>query len=262
MKGMRILGSLVAWMMVVAMATGCESNYREMLKKQVAAANRGCPIPFGEAATLSSMKYDEEANAVQFFFSINDYTFDVFRQSSDVLKEQILISLKTEESKQILDLMDKANSGLELIFKQKSGNEEIRLMVTADELRGVLKGTKGTAVDNKKQLENIIQMENSVCPYEIDAGMTMSKVYLDGDKAIYECMVDEDAYDMGILQQGNEEVKESIAEEFATEQTMKNAAAIFAENNVEVIYRYVGDTSGERCEIVFTTADLRRVAAK
>lgn len=259
---MKILGRLVVWIMVMAIATGCESNYREMLKKEVAAANRSCPIPFGEAATLSSMKYDEGANAVQFFFSIDDYTFDVFRQSSDVLKEQILMSLQTEECKKMLELMDKANSSLELIFKQKRGNEEVRLMVTAEELRNVLKGTKNTAADSRRQLENIIQMENSVCPYEIEAGMTMSRVYLDGDKAIYECIVDEDAYDVGILQQSNEEVKESIAEEFANEQTMKNAAAIFAENNVEVVYRYVGDKSGDWCEIVFTPADLRRLAGR
>lgn len=262
MKGMRFIGNLVILMMVMVIAISCESNYRELLKKEITASNRQCPMHFGDAATLNSMKYDDTKNTVQFYYSIADYNFEVFKQSPDVMKNQIMLSLKSDDTKELLNLMDKANSSLELIFKQMNGSEEITLTVTADELRGISNGSMNTAGDSRKRLENIIQMENTVCPYELEKGMTMNRVYLEGDKAVYECSVDEDLYDISLLRQMKGDVKEGIEEVFKGDPTMQNAAEVFAENNIDVIYRYVGSSSGESCEIVFTPADFRSMTKK
>lgn len=262
MKGMRILGNLVILMMAMVIATGCESNYRELLKKEITASNRHCPMDFGDVVTLNSMKYDDTKNTVQFYYSIADYNFEVFKQSPDVMKNQIMLSLKSNDTKDLLDLMDKANSSLELIFKQMDGSEEITLTVTADELRGISNGSLDAAGDSRKQLENIIQMENAVCPYELEQGMTMNRVYLEGDKAVYECTVDEDMYDLSLIRQNNAEIKKGIEEAFEGNPSMQNAAEVFAENNVDVIYRYKGSSSGKTCEIVFTPADFRSMIKK
>lgn len=254
-----------AMLMVLMFVTAsCESNYRALLKNQVKEGNKDCPVYVGEDIELSRMAYDDDANLVQFYYTIDDYNFTVIKNNLEVTKSNVLSAFyddKDPDTGSLIKLMTKANAGLQLIYMSSTtGDEKLEITITPEEIQKFIDNPEEVVLTPEQELDNIISMEGSVCPYEMDEGLIMNRVYVDGDDAVYECLADETLYDIDQMRANNYALKESIRQGFNSDPTMANAANIFAKNNKNLVFRYKGDRTGKTVDVVYTAEELRNVA--
>ena len=241
-------------------SAGCQSNYQTLLKNEIEEGNKECPIPFGEYIELSQMKYNQKVNMVQFYFLMDDYYFTVAKSNKNLVKDNILSAFSSEDdTNDLFNLMIKAGSGLELIYTPVKSANELKITITVNELKDFIDNPQKFTKDKSGELEEIIMMEKSICPYDLEDGIIMKDVYLEGDKAVYECLIDENIYNMSDLKERDDILKESVMEVLRQEPAMSHTAKVFAENNKKLLYRYIGNITGKSCDIIITVPELRAI---
>jgi len=106
-------------------------------------------------------------------------------------------------------------------------------------------------------LENQIYIENSSCPYHIDEGLEIVKVYDDGNNVVYKYRMDENIYNVATFKYTQSDLKNIMSEGF-NDPSMKKQIEIFKSLNKGLVYHYYGDKSGESVKITFTADELRQ----
>lgn len=261
-KRVKMWGGLVVLVVLMLFTASWESYSRSMLKEQVAEANKECPLFLGEDTEISRMAYDESANMVKFYYKLADYNFALLKSDKEATKSRVLTNFygnKNDDTDDLFSMLTKANAGMQLIYTSASGADEFEITITPDEIRQFLNNPEAVVLTPEQELENLIAMENAICPYEVEQGLFTNRVYVDGDDAVYECLVDETRYDIDVFQVNIVLMKESIREASKTEPVLANTFRIFAKNNKNLIYRYKGDRTGKTADVVFTAAELKKL---
>lgn len=114
------------------------------------------------------------------------------------------------------------------------------------------------AEKNLSLLKLTINESNKVFPQEVEEGLVMKSMNLEGDYVIYEAECDEDIHDMDLLEMNKAsmraEIKKNLGSSDPQIQMFRNNC-IRAEKGIG--YRYVGDTTGKSVVILFPYSELK-----
>lgn len=256
MKKLLLILSMFA---VMVCFTSCENENVKRLKREIEAADKQCPVNMGMMGDMLSMKYDEKAKEVQLYFSLHDdmLSIEALKNNEQMALQSMKLSFSKGESREMLKQMIKAGAGLSITYKSASTGKSFKVNLSLDDLKEIRDTPLTDEEINKMLLDNQLAMENSRCPYLVDEGMEMVKVYDDGANIVYACRIDEDMYDISALKYAQDEIKQNMKEIFK-DPLMKKQLGIIKSLDKGFVYHYYGDTSGESVDIVFSNDELSR----
>lgn len=124
------------------------------------------------------------------------------------------------------------------------------------EIKDLAEG-KVDPISPRDMLEIMITSTNTQCPMQIENGMIMSSVSLEGNNFVYNYSVDENLVSIEAIKQNKSAVKANIKQILSSnDMTVKQMVKICKEANTGIVYRYIGDVSGDVCIIKFSSSEL------
>lgn len=245
---------------VMVCITGCGNENEKRLKREIEAVDKQCPIDMGMLGDIVSIKYDATAKEVQVNYSIKeDQSIDALKNNEQMALQSIKLSFSRGDSRNILPYIINAGAGLSFDFKSAlTGESLFKANFSLDDLKGIWDNPMNDSDINEMLLINQLAMENSNCPYPVEEGMDMVKVFDEGDNVVYVCQIDEKMYDLSLLESAQDLIKQNMIE-VLKDPIAKKQLEIIASLDKGLVYRYLGDTSGESFDVVFSTDELNRI---
>lgn len=112
-------------------------------------------------------------------------------------------------------------------------------------------------VKNLRLLKADIEESNKSCPMDIEEGLTIKKMYMDGDYVIYYVVCDEDVVDMDVLSQNKSKLRRIIKKNLNNaDENIREFKRMCKNANKGIGYKYVGDTSEKSFTIRFSSSEL------
>lgn len=265
---MRRLSVALFWVVALFVIVGCDGGYEARLKLEVEKADRACPSSMGMLGDVLKVKYDDNAKEVQLYFSLNDDLGGVsaLKDNEAVARQSLKLALAKGEATELLDLMVKAGAGLAVNYESQSSDQSFQFKIGSEELKEINEMEMSNEEINKILLDNQIMMENIRCPYEVGPGMEMVRVFDDGDNVNYFCRLDDEIYDIEMLRESAEGVKQSMEGLFGDPAVQKQIEMICTLNK-GFMYQYFVDVDkdglpDDTVDIMFTPAELERFIVK
>lgn len=239
--------------------SSCENENVKRLKREIAVADKQCPVNMGMMGDMLSLKYNEQNKEVQLYFSLNDdmLSIDALKNNENMALQSMKLSFSKGESKEMLKQMIKAGAGLTIVYKSATSGKTFKVSLSLDDLKQMRDNPLSESEINTMLLENQLAMENSRCPYLVDEGMEMVKVADEGNFIVYYCRMDEDMYEISALQYAQDEIKKNMRDLFK-DPLMRKQLGVIRSLGKGFVYRYYGDQSGEKVDISFTSDELGR----
>ena len=116
--------------------------------------------------------------------------------------------------------------------------------------------TEEPDASDESTLEAIIRYANQDFPEEIEEGMTMTKITLEGDYIVYYCSVDEDLYSISAIRTAQNEIKKEIKNTLYEMDGSEDFLDVCRSNNKGVAYKYVGIQSGNSHTIYIRPSEI------
>lgn len=257
---MKKLLLVLSMIIVMVSLTGCGNENEKRLKREIEAVDKQCPIDMGMLGDIVSIKYDATAKEVQVNYSIkDDRGIDVLKNNEQMALQSIKLSFSRGESREILPYIIKAEAGLSFDFKSAlTGKSLFKADFSLDDLKEIWDNPMNDSDVNKMLLANQLAMENLNCPYPVEEGMEMIKLFDEGDNVVYVCQIDEGMYDLSVLASAQDLIKQNMIE-MLKDPIAKKQLEIIASLDKGLVYRYLGNTSGESFDVVFSNDELNRI---
>lgn len=267
-----------------ALITGCISDKDKAwveLEEAVEEGNKTCPQNMGDGMTLTSLSIDD--NVLEMKFGIDsddeDVTPSVFRQYRQVFKTTMLQGLVGDaDTRELLNLCVKAEVQMKVTLHFQGYSETVQIVIPINEIEEALNGDLSAAdtdedsvavdeevtADETEQalvsLRGQIPIMRNQLPMTIDEGTTWTDVSFDNANVTYIYSVDEAQLGGSVgemLQSQQALLKNNIKVNMQNgDNTMKAFLQTCIQAGSGLIYRFVGDTSGESVSVRFSPSEL------
>lgn len=107
-------------------------------------------------------------------------------------------------------------------------------------------------------LEEIVEVANEDLPETIDEGLIMTKIVIEGNYLVYICSVDEDEYDIDMIRESKNEVKNAIKKDLLNpnDSDIQYTRRMCKKYHKGIAYRYVGRDSRDSYTIYISSKEL------
>ena len=240
----------------------CENGNVTKLKREIRSADAMCPINYGLAGDLISIKYHEKDNTVLMYYSLNEeMSSHVFlKQNRDNMMKQFRLSLSHENSQQMLKDIVNAQASLMVIYKTPSSGKTIKFSLPYEELKEIKDSPLSEIEVKRLILENSVAMRNSSMPMKVDNGIVLTKMAIVDDNLVSYFEIDEDEYDINALKKIPEEQRKGeMREELKNmhkDPTIQRELHILNALGMGYMYRYYGKASKDFVDVIFTSEEL------
>lgn len=243
------------------MLTGC-SDKKSQLKLGIQIANKQCPIKAGAAGEVTSITFDDKD--VIYTMSLDeDYAnLEALEKNPESMKSAVSAMFRNPQGdiKKMLDLVVETNSGIKFIYKGKTSGKEVECYLTTEDLKSLLDSKMSAEESAQKKLEELVNVTNVSCPVTIDEATVLEKLVIEADDVVYIYKINEEAVDMDALKGNKEQMKQGIKGSLnVSDPALKAFLEACLNDNKNLAYRYVGDTSGDTMECVFSVSELKEL---
>ena len=238
----------------MAAAVACSNGNK--LQKIVKQINDTCPVYLSNELSMTGAAYENETVCIFYDYDSEYFNLDFIRQNEDVFRNNTLTVLSSTSDKRIkemLSLIAEEDADFEMVFT-KPGEGEYSLHFTSEELKEM----STAPVDSRKQLETVVASIKMQLPIDTGQGLIVKDAILEDNNLVYVNECDEKLISIDLLNERRALVKTSIQQEFSNkrDQVTQSQLKLMKECNVNLAYRYVGNTSGKTCEVVIGYDEL------
>ena len=238
--------------------------YENSLAAQIKRANRDCPIPVGLGK-----------GAVTAIHLENGYL--TYYLTYDSSSSNIIESLDDEKVKDALLMcflcvngQDNSQGDL-LINKLIAENVGMKVCINLGNTRQLEYVASPTEIQQLRQqydlnpheaLYNLLsismQAEKVNLPMKLDEGLVLIDYSLEGDNIVITAKAEENIYSINDLNANKEFIKETLIREGLNDADMKSLLDICKVSHTGLVYRYVGNHSKKKCDIVISSEEIRQ----
>lgn len=230
------------------------------LKEAIEFANAMCPVSMGIVGDMTGVRYDSKDNMVNFYCKLDPEMadMDVMMQNFGNMDRTAKLALIASNSSELIDEMCAAGVGMQFIFSVPGSDEEVKVPITADELRELSQGEMSEKEAARTLLTMQLSQAQESCPIEIAPGMVLESVKEKDGYIVYTATLDESRYSLnsGVTV---DDVKRDIAATFTDPSVAMMINEVVA-LDMGMKYIYKGASSGKSIEAKFTTDELRKYA--
>ena len=232
------------------------------LKTVVAFVDQMCPISAGSAGNMTALKLTETALVIEVEVNEEYIDLDALRSNPSVMRNnfEAMVQNASGYMDTLYTLLAASDKGFVLKYTGASTGKKYSCSLTNKELKSLVEG-RGAKRDPMELLNGQIAVTNLQMPMKVGEGLTIDKVYVDGNYVVYNCITDESLYPIDALNDAKAEMKKAIAQDVfnLSDPTMVNFMKICVEAGKGIAYQYVGNTTGKKCFIGYSVFELRSV---
>lgn len=237
----------------------CSSSKKE-LQTEIELVNNECPMSLGMVGTLSSFKYDNNSDEVVMTMTISKdipLKLSALNQLKNTLKKSVLgVFAKSESCTMLMQKIANAKAKFTVVMKVEDINESIKINISKEEVLDLAEG-KVDPITPRDMLEIMVASTNAQCPLQIDEMTVLSSVAIEGSNFVYNYSIDENSVSIEALEANKAALKANVKQMLSSLDPMvKEIVKVCKEANVNILYRYIGDTSGSVCVVKFTPLEL------
>ncbi len=224
-----------------------------------------CPISMGFLGNITSCKMTISNLVIECLVYEDLLNIDALKKDPATLKANAENMVRNANGylDSLLVLLVENNKGLVYNYTGIESDKKLSISFTAKELKELIAQKRQGSTDPLSALKSALDVTNLQMPMVIDQGLTINKIYLDGDYVVYNCITDENYYSIDELRNNIHVMQESIDELFDISNPSVALFINYCLNaNKGIAYRYVGDQSGKVCFVPFTVRELRRMMKK
>ena len=226
------------------------------LQEMIEGMDNECPISLGEFIRVNNFEFSDNVVIIHYTVSADVFKMSDVRANKETFSRNLLAGMvnnQNESFKTLTDLMQDANAELRIVFCT-TADDCIEFNYTADEINEAL---SNSANSSEALLQAMADNAELQTPQTIAEGLVMTAVYIEDKCFTYEYTCDENMYDMGILEQSKESVKEEILESLKEDNPIFNRLReTIKDCNYRLAYKYIGDTSEETVVIYIRPDEL------
>lgn len=233
--------------MLAAMTVSCDSCRQPSKLETIAkAVDKLCPIPLGRLGSIESVKCSVDTVIFAMYFDEEESgELRAMKRNEDLWKKSIMYGISGNGNdifRKMTDDITDAGGNERYEVKGKQSGDMVTITLSNEELRKI----RELNADPFDVLNSRIELTNSILPKDIDVGMTMTKLTIEGKYVVYNYVLDEDLYVVEEIANNIEEAKELLLEELAMDDSWREYVRdTFREAGMGVAYRYVGNKSGK-----------------
>lgn len=248
--------------MVIAMAS-CGGRNDRVLKAQIESGKKHCPMNLGMAGKLTSMDYDDKSGEVAFVITVNKQvkTVEEIKKTPEATRQAVKLAMQQGQMKKLLEMMADADASLKVTYKNRGSNDEFDVTFSEAEIKDMLEHPMSEEEINKMLLQTEIDMEKSRIPYKVEKGLTVTNIEDNGNSLVYICEVNEDLYEVESMEEGKEELKNTMRK-MMKDRTMRKQAEVLAALGKGFEYHYVGNKTGKKVIVAFSADEIGEIAKK
>lgn len=221
-----------------------------------------CPISMGSIGKMTSCKMTISDLVIECLVYEELLNLDALKKDPATLKANAenMVRNASGYMDTLLTLLVENKKGLVYNYTGIESNTKLTISFTYRELKELIDQKRQGSTDYLSVLMGALDVTNLQMPMVIDLGLTINKIYLDGDYVIYNCLTDENYYSIDDLREAIPVMKESIDELFDISDPSVALFISYCLNaDKGIAYRYVGDQSGKVCFVPFTVKELKKL---
>lgn len=244
-------------------AVSCGNPYSKVLKAQIEAGQKHCPMSLGMVGKISKMSYDEDNRIVNFTITLNKSVSDIkdLQEDPESARQTLILALQKGDMKKLVEMMADADAGLKVTYKNRGSKDEFVIDLSADDIKHIKDNPLSEEETNKLLLKTQLQKERNKLPAKIAQGLKVVAIDDNGSVLVYTCDVDEDLYDIDEMGADKEGLKDNMRK-MMKDKAMRKQAEILSSLNKGFEYKYVGNKSGKSVPVTFTAAELKEITGK
>lgn len=260
---MRTYIKIIVIAFLCLLTSSCEDGKIKYLKQQIELLNTQLPMNCGIGGDWISVKYNEESKTVQMYYVVSNEWIEasLFQKSNqNKIREQFRLSLSSSKDNEFIRDIDKAGVGLLVSYKSSTSGKSTSYKMTNQELREILANPMSADEVNKIMLNNMIELQNSMCPKEDENG-TLAKVELVNGNIVYYYQLDEDFVSIPLLKRSKSEIHKNIEDAFKqsiNDYTTQRELNVLIKTNTGYQFRYFGNKTKDYVDIIFTPQELSK----
>lgn len=257
---------LLGFILLITSCVDEPSQARLRIKKQLDSINNQCPIDM-DIIKIDGMSMENDTIVIQYSVDDNYYPVkmmgEIYKQhKEDVNTTTYLTFLEgfsdTTNMKKDLMLM---NASIKYIVSGQSIFDKYEIFISNDEIQKLSKSHITEYERNRLLIKNKLAGEAYRCPYKIEEGMWMDKVYLENNYITFKIKVDENLYSISLLQSRPQELKAALLENVNNMPSLMAYGDLLAIDNCHlgIQYLYVGSKSGDVASVKLESSDMPKL---
>ena len=276
---------LAGLLLFAALIIGCVSDKDKAwleLEEAVEKEAKALPQQINEEMLATEIKLNDDMLVMTLSVTPDDeyMTPEMFRSNREIFKSAMLSAMQNDtESRHILELCKAAEVQMKIVLKFPHHSQTVEVVVPVNEIDEALQGTLAAGDDNsdsdslaagdeeedeveqaRTALRGQMPTMRSQLPMVIEDGMTWTGVSYDGDNVTYVYTMDEEKIGGSVSQayEGQQALlKNNIKVNFqGGDNTVKAFLQTCIQAGSGIIYRFVGDTTGESVSVRFKPSEL------
>lgn len=229
-----------------------------ILEESVAKANAECPMVIGPLSEITSISVNHDYWTCR--FKIDTLGNGLNKTKSQAEMHDIALNMLACFQKS--ELCEIFNVGLSFRFVMTiETGESMTIIFGRDELASVLTDLSENTL---QMLGQYVDNQKSMCPQRLTDEMTMTDIFIGNGYLTSVLTVDEDYISLENLRANLDVSKQSVSDIYRKGQDLQSIliAGWLVKAGMGIVYRYVGDVTGDSVDLVFTADELADLIAE
>lgn len=233
---------------------------RERVINEIELTDAQLPINMGMLGEMVSMSYNDENETVDVEVRVAESNYvDMMKKNAELAKNSIMLTFAKSDKEYFLNNMVDAGLGTVYIYKAPTGNKELRIEISNEELVQLRDNPLTDEEINDILFETTMATQKAMCPYDVAEGMKAVNIEDNGKEVVITIKIDENLYDMDLLRLSKDISKQNMKDFIRDDMAMQEFTGILTAKDRGLIYRMKGSKSGAVVDVGFTADELSKI---
>lgn len=266
-KTLKIIGGIFLAMIVIGNIVKLVAmpSYENSIEAQIKRANRDCPIPVANGiGQVSSITLEDHYLTYRIDYRPGHVNINAFKENSDATRAMFYLSfvcLQAQGSyveKMMSEFVSKG-IGLKVVVSDGIGEQFTSVMTPEyiNKMKREVNLNPSEALHEALELK--LAIETTGLPAQIDEGMVMTGMKLEGNNIVVSVDMSEDIYDLDIVEESSTELAMSLLSEANSEDPELGALFDLCKvSHSGLIYRAIGSKTNRHVDMGLSSEQIRK----
>lgn len=266
-KTLKIIGGIFLAMIVIGNIVKLVAmpSYENSIEAQIKRANRDCPIPVANGiGQVSSITFEDHYLTYRIDYRPGHVNINAFKENSDATRAMFYLSfvcLQAQGSyveKMMSEFVSKG-IGLKVVVSDGIGEQFTSVMTPEYITKMKREVNLNPSEALHEALELKLAIETTGLPAQIDEGMVMTGMKLEGNNIVVSVDMSEDIYDLDIVEESSTELAMSLLSEANSEDPELGALFDLCKvSHSGLIYRAIGSKTNRHVDMRLSSEQIRK----
>lgn len=266
-KTLKIIGGIFLAMIVIGNIVKLVAmpSYENSIEAQIKRANRDCPIPVANGiGQVSSITLEDHYLTYRIDYRPGHVNINAFKENSDATRAMFYLSfvcLQAQGSyveKMMSEFVSKG-IGLKVVVSDGIGEQFTSVMTPEYITKMKREVNLNPSEALHEALELKLAIETTGLPAQIDEGMVMTGMKLEGNNIVVSVDMSEDIYDLDLVEESSTELAMSLLSEANSEDPELGALFDLCKvSHSGLIYMAIGSKTNRHVDMGLSSEQIRK----